>query len=178
MAPQDTRGAEEDVDQLYKRHRSRLLQLANKIIGDSAAAEDIVQDAFASCTEKLRAGEVREPLSYLFIAVRNSATRHLRSRAREEGLVVPDETSRGMDSMATPDADPERTIASRQQVQLLQSAIDELPAQTRRAIRLYLMEDRSVRDVAAALSISVGRAHAIIRDALAHCERRLFDDQR
>lgn len=70
------------VENLWSEYSDRLLLFATSLVGDSAAAEDVLQGVF---TRLLSGGSVPDGESestYLFRAVRNEALNSLRSRRR------------------------------------------------------------------------------------------------
>ena len=65
-------------------------------------------------------------------------------------------------------ATPEQTAYDREQLAILSEALAALPERTRIAFMLHRLEGRSLREVAAALGISVVRAHQLVKDAIRH----------
>src|SRR5689334_21156348 len=72
----------EDVQELYREHGAALLAYVAALLGERAAAEDVLHQVFL----KLLGGRLEVPADarpYLFRAVRNAALNSRRSRARD-----------------------------------------------------------------------------------------------
>ena len=54
-----------------------------------------------------------------------------------------------------------------------QWALDELPARTRLAFEMHRLEERTFPEIARHLDVSVGFAHRLVKQAVAHCASRL-----
>jgi DNA-directed RNA polymerase specialized sigma24 family protein len=70
----------DDFAALYVGHYEQLLRLAVLLVGDLAAAEDVVQEAFIRVHHRLGVHSVNCPLAYLRQSVVNLARSELRSR--------------------------------------------------------------------------------------------------
>ena len=178
MASRDEARSLKAANDLFRTHRQDLVFLARSMVGCPAVAEDIVQDAFAVYASKAGEEAILRPFNYLFGTVRNLALMHLRKRAREDRFIIPYASCHGVESISTPGESPEQIVASRQQLKLFKEALTQLPSKMQRAVRLYLVEGVSIRSVAAELNISIGKAHALVKDGLAECERRVLDGNR
>ena len=76
----------DDLDKMYKTWFDRLVPIAAAILnGDTAGAEDVVQDVFVKLCEKKI--EVRNPEGYLTQAVTREAINVLHKREREGALL-------------------------------------------------------------------------------------------
>jgi RNA polymerase sigma-70 factor (ECF subfamily) len=113
-----------------------------------------------------------EPLSYLYRIVRNLALDGRRSQAREERYLV-----RGADLLAdgVPEdrPSPEAEAVGRGELRAVRAALLELPERTRIALEMHRFGGATLKDIADFLDISVGLAHALVRDGLEHCRARL-----
>src|SRR3954454_18201802 len=66
---------------LYDRHAPALLSFARSYVGDTAAAEDVVQQTFLAAHRTLGAGtRLDQPRAWLFHVARNNALMMLRER--------------------------------------------------------------------------------------------------
>lgn len=83
-------GDEEAFDQLIQRKTGPLMQLAYRIVGDRAEAQDIVQVTFVRVWEKRHAFAERwSPNTWLYRIATNLAIDHLRSRRGRERSTEP-----------------------------------------------------------------------------------------
>lgn len=153
-------------------HRARLIDYAKRIIGDHAGAEDVVQEAYLRFHSAATSRPFDEPAAYLYRIVRNLALDGYRKHTREALHVVP-ASSRQADGAPDQQPSPEVRAAGRSDLAALRLALAELSPPARLALHLHRIEGRTVREVAERLGMSVGSAHALIRDSLELCRSRL-----
>lgn len=168
MAPPDT------AFTLYMEHRGDLLKYAGRIVRDQAAAEDVVQEAYLRFTARSeQAGEIGQPLGYLYRIVRNLALNWV----HRASMHAPEAASPATIESVPYDApSAEQVLYYRDELRLLGEAVAELPERTRIAFRMYKLEGRSLQDVANRLNVSVVRAHQLVKEAALHAARRLCGD--
>ncbi len=159
---------------LYLAHRASLVDYAAPIVGCRARAEDIVQDAylrFSAAVERDRApGEsIVQPVGYLYRTVRNLALNWVRRQVSEGGTSDP----AALETLPSVTPTPEHEALYRDELRVVGQALAELPERTRRAFEMHRLGGRTLQQVAAALGISVGLAHQLVRDAMTHCADRL-----
>jgi DNA-directed RNA polymerase specialized sigma24 family protein len=140
---------------LYHSHYASLARIAALMVGDGPAAEELVQDAFASVYRAwwhLRGGEMA--LDYLRRAVV--------SRARSHATASPGPRGRAGVGQASP-AVPWTPVLT---------TLRGLPARQREALVLKYYADWTDRQIAAAMGISARALHIHIRRGLSALERR------
>ena len=158
------------LDALFRRHYPSLCRVAIRLVRDEAAAEDIVQDFFASLwTKRVRLPE--EPPSvgpYLRTAVRNRSLNFLRDQKR-----IPSSDEEMPDLAADRTLEPGVALEKDEQRQRINHAIDRLPERCRLIFVMSKIEHMSQREIADALGISVKtvenqmtRAYKFLRDYL------------
>jgi len=130
-----------------------LWRAAFRILGDSAAAEDAVQDAFVRAWKALDRFDERAELStWLYKIAINAAIDVRRERKRRETLAGPlPEDFDGQATVRSTEADPHRQAYWREMVDRAQEAIAKLPENERTAILLRHFEGRSIAEIAQAL---------------------------
>jgi RNA polymerase sigma-70 factor (ECF subfamily) len=128
----------EDVQELYREHGPALLAYAAALLGERAAAEDVLHQVFL----KLLGGQFEFPSEarpYLFRAVRNTALNSRRSRARdvpldEQWLIKPvDAVDAGL---------------------ALEQALRELPVEQREVVVMHVWGAMTLEDIAKVLELS------------------------
>jgi RNA polymerase sigma-70 factor (ECF subfamily) len=161
---------------LVTAHQDRAYGLALRIVGRAEDAEEVAQDAFLRAWRALPGfrGEAAFGTWLHRIVTRRALDRRARIAARErreEAVESPPESADPGAAAAGPG--PTGDAAGR-----LDRLLDRLTPQARAAVVLYYYEDRSVAQVAQALSAPEGtvktllsRARATLREALEREER-------
>lgn len=156
---------------LFQSHRASLVDYARVITGNDSYAEDVVQDAWLRFDRAVGQTPMREPLQYLYRVVRNvaidgrrrfnlDAMRHSMDLAQIAGTIASDCPS------------PEEEAIARNELELVCTALRELPERTRIAVEMHRFGAHTLSEIAEYLHISVGTAHALVADGVKHCFRR------
>lgn len=158
---------------LFVAHRRALVNYVSGMIGSRAQAEDVVQEAWLRFDEAAKGRLLEDAAGYLYRIVRNLALDG-RRRMRCENQYISDadfETAAG----ACPDGSPtpETVALYKDEYERVMDALAELPERTRIAFEMHRFGDAKLREIAAALNISVPSAHRLVADALQHCKERL-----
>lgn len=162
---------------LYLSRRSALVDYAAPIVGDRMLAEDVVQEAwlrFSAAPAQARAGSaggIMEPAAYLYRIVRNLAIDLSRKLTAEAPQASGD---LALEDLPAEIAGPEREATGRSQLQMVAAALDQLPERTRRAFDLHRFGDKTFAEIGQILGISQARAHALVKEAVAHCTAALM----
>jgi RNA polymerase sigma factor (sigma-70 family) len=158
---------------LFMVQRPRLVHYASQIAGDPAAGEDVVQDAWLRFDAIVSLRPLTEPMGYLHRVVRNLALDARRRRRRESAVVA----SCSLDEIAESAPDgrptPEMVALYSDQYTLIQRALAELPGRTRTALTMHRLGGARLREIAAALGVSVPMVHHLVAQGVRHCRRRL-----
>jgi RNA polymerase sigma-70 factor (ECF subfamily) len=181
LAARVASGHHASFEMLMRRYNARLFRVARAILRDDAEAEDALQDAYLDAYRRMDSFHGESALAtWLTRLVINRALMRLR-RHRRDRIVVPfaaavDRDGRSMETeMADPQAEPPGAAIWRTEVrQLIERRVDELPVAFRTVFVLRDVEDLSVEETAACLSIPAAtvrtrlfRARALLREALA-----------
>ena len=118
----------------------------------SAEVADLSQETFARVYEAAKRELPQLVKPFLFQVARNLLIDHLRRQS-----VVSLETMAECEWMDVPDEGPssERQAAARQELRLLQAALDELPPRCRQVVILQRVDGLSQKDIAQQLGITV-----------------------
>ncbi|RZQ61350.1 RNA polymerase sigma factor [Amycolatopsis suaedae] len=136
-------------DQLVRRHTGRMYRVALRITGDSAEAEDVVQDAWIAAWRGLSGFRHESAVStWLYRVVTNSALAHLRRRRPTVSLdAAYDAPERN--------SDPEGKAIRGEQVAATLRAIADLDVAQRVPLVLRELEGLSYEEVAEVLGVGV-----------------------
>jgi RNA polymerase sigma-70 factor, ECF subfamily len=145
---------------IMRRHNRRLFRLARSVLRNGAEAEDIVQETYVRAYAKL--DEFVGPHGFAAWLARIAFNEAL-GRARGWGRVVSlDEHVSGgegdgdvqrIETMRTPQPDPERLAGNGELRRLLEDAIDALPDDFRAVFVLRAVEGMGIAETAETLSI-------------------------
>lgn len=152
------------LSELFERHHRRLYQFFRRLVGDAAAAEDLVQEVFVRLIkyrQSFRADAEFTP--WLFTLARNAGVDHFRARPRElpheEDAPEP---AAPVESYPHPSAELER----REQTELLQAALGRLPHEKRELLVLARFGEMRYERIGELLGISVGAVKVRVHRAL------------
>lgn len=163
------------IDSLYVMNRTQLCRAAYKILGDWEKSEDVVQDAYMKIRENtLKTSAIKQPLAYLFQAVKNLAIDQYRRALfeaelfglEEEGLQIADKANL-----------PELHAMNTEELMIIVEAIGRLPERTKRVFELYRIDGYTHRMIADELGISVSLTNILIHEATDCCRNILLEKQ-
>jgi RNA polymerase sigma-70 factor, ECF subfamily len=147
---------------IYRTHSGRLYGVACRILGNTADAEDLLQDIFLAAHRKLDSFRGDAALgTWLYRLATNLCLDHLRSRAAKSGQMTgslddePSLADTGSRRLA------ERTVARMD----LERALAQLPEGCRVAFVLHDVEGLEHREVAETLGIAEGTSKSQVHKA-------------
>jgi RNA polymerase sigma-70 factor (ECF subfamily) len=133
--------------QLYRRHRSRALAVARRILGDADEAEDVVQEVFTRLCVAPIAFEGRAAYStWLHRVMVNSSINTLRSKRRRARLRTE----------VPPPLTPEQLAIGSELAKLFESALEEMSERHQQVLWLREMRGLTYPEIAALLHIPEG----------------------
>jgi len=162
---------------ITQRHNQRLYRIARSVLRNSVDAEDAVQEAYVAAFTHLATYRRESPLvAWLSRIVMNEALGRLRRKPAATDFApleaVPEAEIIQFPSSAT-NEDPERTMAQRQILQLVENATDALPEVYRVVFVTRVIEGMSVEETADLLRIKsetvktrLHRARQLLREQL------------
>jgi len=156
------------LSELYDRFSRPLYATALRIVNDPSDAQDIIQDAFVALWEKASIFETERgtAFSWAVTLVRNRAIDRLRSRRRRARLLegsTPAELGYREDTDG-PAADD--SAALNDDARSVRAAVDALPADQQRALKLAFFSGLTQEEIAAKLQEPLGTVKARIRRGL------------
>ncbi|WP_287290468.1 RNA polymerase sigma factor [Mesorhizobium sp.] len=159
---------------IIKMHNQRLYRIARSVVRNDSEAKDIVQEAYVRAFAQL--GDFRGESSlatWLSRIVINEALGRLRKRRRT--VAMPQNLQAEIIKFPlNPSDDPERMMAQRQILELVERATDRLPDVYRTVFVARVIEGLSIDETAELLDVRpetvktrLHRARALVRKALA-----------
>ncbi|HVV84070.1 MAG TPA: RNA polymerase sigma factor [Kofleriaceae bacterium] len=159
------RGERTAIGEAYAAHHASVRAFARHLVGDDAAAEDIVHDAFVALPRAVERFRGEAPLRGFLIGVAaNQARRHIRSAMRRRKAMA-----RLEETPATAPEGPDQAAARRRLADRLLDVLDHLPVDQRVAFVLCEVEQRTSVEVAVILGVPEGT----VRTRAFHARRRL-----
>lgn len=156
-----------DFEEFVAARYHQLVLLAYVLVGDHAAAEDLVQDSLVKTWRAWRRIRQDDPVGYARVVVARTfySARRRRWHGEESRHELPDRAVRAEQDRVA-DAD-----------ELLQ-ALARLPSRMRAVVVLRYREDMSEKDVAATLGCSVGTVKSQASRGLAQLREALLETER
>ena len=153
---------------LMRRHNQRIYRVARAVIKDEADTEDVMQQAYINAFTHLSQFQDRSQFSTWLtrITVHEALARRRKWK--------PEETSEDvMETLTSPQPDPERQAYAAELRRVLEAAVDSLPETYRLVFMLRDIEGLSTSETAAGLELSdeavktrLHRARAMVRSAI------------
>jgi RNA polymerase sigma factor (sigma-70 family) len=163
-----------ELGAFYTENRSELLAHANRVLKDSAKAEEITQDAlikFMLAAPELDSND--HALSYLHRTIENLCIDLFRLEGRRPNLVLIDDAQAEVESAWQVDGDHSQVISAAEDAAIIRQALALLSPAERAALVMWEMEGRSTSEIAAELGIkesavrhTVSRARASLRKVM------------
>jgi RNA polymerase sigma factor (sigma-70 family) len=172
-----------ELGAFYTEHRSELLAHANRVLKDSAKAEEITQDSlikFMLAAPELESQE--HALSYLHRTIENLCIDYFRMEGRRPNLVVIDDAQAEVEAAWQVSGDHSEVLTQAEDAAIIRQALALLSPAERAALVMWEMEGRSTEDIAAELGIkesavrhTVSRARTSLRRVLSEL---VIDEER
>jgi RNA polymerase sigma-70 factor (ECF subfamily) len=160
-------GDREAVEQAYVAHHAVIRGFARRLVGDDAAAEDIVHETFVSLPRAIRRFRGEASLrSFLIGVAANHSRRFVRSAIRRRRA---SERLAERELLRPTTVDATEELIRRRLADRLHAALDQLPLDQRIVFVLCEAEQRTSVEVAAI----VGAPEGTVRTRLFHAKRKL-----
>ncbi len=166
--PEDTSSGspEDNFSGLYRATILPLRRYLNRLLGNYAEAEEIAHDAYA----RIYRQPAQKPEALLYTTARRLAINRLKRRSISP--IAP--TDAPLENASASHPDIPRQVIARQELELLESAINDLPTGCRNVLLLRKIEGLSHKEIGARLGIAVStvekqhaRALRLLRTSLA-----------
>lgn len=141
-------------------------------LGSEDLANDALHETYLRVENMNAPSAIKYPSAYLYRIALNIAEDHRKSNGRM--LSVPE--IEGLYELADELADPVRTVEARDEIDLLERALAELPKRRRLILIAARVDEMPHRDIADRFGISVRTVEKEIRAGLEHCCERMGRD--
>jgi RNA polymerase sigma-70 factor (ECF subfamily) len=164
------------LETLYDRHAARVLGISFKVIGERAAAEDVLQEAFwrvwqSAATYQSQRGTFT---SWLFRIARNLAIDvYRRNNARPQNVTETVDDDPVLDRLPDPDMDVSEQAQVNFQARQVRNALRSLPPEQRQVLEMAYFYGMTRQEIAEATGEALGTIHTRARLALQKLRKEL-----
>lgn len=144
------RGSRSALQRIYEKYRGYLLTLATAFLNDVNSAEDVIHDFFVSFAQSAETLRLSGSLKwYLATCVANRARDRIRAGRRQTV------NSGCVESKCSDTKTPESSAVCNEELQLLNSALDEIPYEQKEVVVLHARGQMRFRAIAKLQSVSI-----------------------
>lgn len=159
------------ISDLYKKHWQELCSYLRSRYGDGPPEpEDIAQSTFAKLSELDTLSQIDNPKAFLFRTARNLLIDQFRRRVTGEKYLVR-EAEYAEASGLSAVSGPERVLMSREELTMLESAVQGLDQRERDFLLLHRLHNLGFTEIGRRVGMSRNGVKAIIKRALEKCEK-------
>jgi RNA polymerase sigma-70 factor (ECF subfamily) len=158
-------GDRQAIGEVYDLHHGAVRAFAKRLVGEDAAAEDLVHQVFVTLPQAIKSYRGEASLRTFLISVAvNHARHHVRAAVRRRSAM-----DRYQSEPPPAIADPEHEAGRRELSRVLVRCLDALPLDQRVAFVLCEVEERTSTEVAGI----VGAPEGTVRTRLFHAKKKL-----
>jgi RNA polymerase sigma-70 factor (ECF subfamily) len=170
LAESVAQGSDKAFKILVERHSASVFTLALKITRDKEESRDIVQETFIKVHHNISEYS-RDKASFktwLLTIARNQSLNLFASMKRRGARFLSgfapdsDDFSAGPEILASNNPGPEKELSQKQDMELLESAMDKLPEKQRTALILKAWEGLTYKEISEIMGISVSSVESLI----------------
>ncbi len=156
------------LGELFDRYMDLVFGVCMKYLKDEDDAKDAVMQVFEKLVEALLNHEVENFKGWLAMIARNHCLMHLRSRqsktGKEAAMLKIDDLP-GMENSWAVHPDYEESAGTRENsLTVLEAGIEALPAEQQQCIRLFFIESKSYKEVAAQTGFELNKVKSYIQN--------------
>src|SRR5688500_6660799 len=166
------------MDRLVERHAGAVYAFARRMVGDGAAADDLVQEVWLKVLRGTASFDGRSRFTtWLFAITRNACLDHARRRRRAppEASAAEPGAAEPVDGLVDPGPPVLDRVARRELTAMLDQAVEALPIEQREVFLLREQTDMTFHEISESLGLPRDTVKSRMRYALAHVRRFLRD---
>jgi RNA polymerase sigma factor (sigma-70 family) len=160
------------LEALYDHTASRVHGFVLRIVGHTAAAEEVVEDTYWQLWRQAPRFDASRgrPLTWLLAIARSRAIDHLRREQRFVHDELPDDDTLAQQAGTL---STEAQLATQQSTQALHGALALLPARERQLVSLAFLRGFTHEEIASSMALPLGTVKSLIRRALLQLRQHL-----
>lgn len=143
------------IGEYYKRYGHLVMGTAMKYLKNQQNAEDLVMTLFEKLPGKLKTHTVQNFKSWLYMVTKNECLMLLRKKG-----YLTTELTKELEASN----DTELRIEKEEQLQALESAIEELKDEQRSCIKLFYLESKSYQEITELLKLDIKKVKSAIQN--------------
>lgn len=156
--------ATQTLDNIYRAHHSWLRGWLHHRLGCSETASDLAQDAFMRLLAKEKTAQIQEPRAFLTTVAKRVLSNHWRRQQVERAYLE------ALASQSEPLViSPEERALVIETLMEIDSLLDGLPQEVRRAFLYAQLDGLKQADIAARMNISISTVKRHLRRAAMQC---------
>jgi RNA polymerase sigma-70 factor (ECF subfamily) len=163
------------LTRLLVRERPSLLRLAERILRDRPAAEDVTQSLWLRVQRIEDDPPILNKRAYLFRLAANLATDRVRANRRYRALIQTTDTP--PEDVPAEFASADVQMVARETLDRMMCAIDELSPRAREIFILRKIDELPLEEVSQRVGISRSMVVRYLQQALRHCMKRCAEDE-
>lgn len=136
------------IKSLFLSYGSELKRYIAHKFGDSAEADDIVQDAFHNFLRSEAPEDIENPRAYLYQTAHNLALNRIRKQRNHDAYLSSSQVDDDHRS-------PERSVFAHRELELLNEILDSLPEKCSKAFILSRIHNKTYGEIAEELKVSI-----------------------
>ena len=140
---------------LVERYRVRVYNRCWMVVGVASDAEDVAQETFVRAYQHLAKFDPKYPFGAWLLTIARNLALNYKQRRPPAADPLPEEGA-GRKSLASPGADPAKTIEDRESMSAIRSAIWAIQQEFREALALRYVEGLKYEEIAARLKVPMG----------------------
>ncbi|MCZ7644396.1 MAG: sigma-70 family RNA polymerase sigma factor [Planctomycetota bacterium] len=145
------------LEDLYRRHATRVWRYARFATGSEEAAADVVQETFLRLTRHLHGFKGRARFSTWLFTVARSVTIDLGRRRRRMPETLDEDAMAAVPDRADNSRSPAAALESGETKEAVREAVARLPQNEREAVVLYELQELSIKESCEVLGWSESR---------------------
>lgn len=178
LAASVARGDEAALEALYDRHAASVMGLALRILGESGAAEEVVQETFWRLWQ--RAGTYSQErgvfAGWLLRICRNLSIDKIRREQARPGFFGGEAAEAALALKPDPGSDVPSLVSSRRDAQVLRNALAGLPPEQRQVLELAYFRGLTRQEIAEHTGAPLGTIHTRARLGLEKLRSALAEE--
>lgn len=143
------------IGEIYERYGHLVFGTSMKYLKNKEDAEDLVMNLFEKLPSKLLSNEINAFKSWLYMVTKNECLMRLRKKGIQTNELIIEPTDQGVDVLK---------IKKENQLQALESSIEELKDEQKECIKLFYIEGKSYTEITAMLKLDIKKVKSAIQN--------------